>query len=56
MRQESVSEREIDALQTAMTELNQKSGLILTDNEEKEITFNGGKITVMPVYKWLLVS
>lgn len=32
----------------------EKNGLLLTDNEEKEIKFNGNKIMVMPVYKWLL--
>jgi predicted AAA+ superfamily ATPase len=29
-------------------------GLILTYDEEKELTFEGLKIRVMPVWKWLL--
>ncbi len=47
-------EREIKALVLAMDELKLKKGLILTEDEE-EIKVKNKTITVMPVYKWLLV-
>lgn len=47
-------DREINALKTAMKELNLKSGLILTKDEEDEFRFDGKTITVQPLYRWLL--
>lgn len=46
--------REIRALTAALDELKLKSGMILTYNEEDEMTVDGKTITVMPVYKWAL--
>lgn len=50
----ATKKREVDALSAAMAELKIKTGLILTMDDEDEIKFPGGKITVTPVYKWLL--
>jgi hypothetical protein len=30
-----------------------EEGFILTNDEERELTFEGAKIQVMPVWKWL---
>lgn len=54
MENSKTKEREVDSLKTAMTEMKKNIGYILTDNEEYEIDFDGGKILVMPAYKWLL--
>ena len=48
-------DREINALLNAMTELNLKNGLILTEDEEDIIEINKKKITILPVYKWLII-
>jgi hypothetical protein len=49
--------REIQGLREAMITLDLRDGLILTYNEEGERTVADiGKITVMPVWKWLLVE
>ncbi|MCK4532843.1 ATP-binding protein [bacterium] len=50
-----VREREIKALVLAMDELKLKKGLILTEDEEEEIKVKNKTITVIPVYKWLLI-
>lgn len=47
-------EREIKSLLEAMEELKLKEGLILTENEEKEIKAGDKIIKVMPIWKWLL--
>lgn len=47
-------EREIKATEAAMEELNLKKALILTADEDEIIRTEGGKITVMPVWRWLL--
>jgi uncharacterized protein len=47
-------EREIKALFEAMEELKLKTGLILTENEEREIKDRDKIIKVMPIWKWLL--
>lgn len=47
-------EREINGLVEALTNYKLKEGLILTDDEEDEITVNDYKIKVMPTWKWLL--
>ena len=46
--------REINALSAAMAELGLKSGTIVTRNEEEEIETNGGKIVIVPVWRFLL--
>ena len=46
--------REFQGLREAMSALAIDEGLILTYDEEKELTFEGLKIRVMPVWKWLL--
>lgn len=51
---EKTRDREIKALSSAMKEIKLKKGLILTMSEEEEIKIPNGKITVLPVYKWLL--
>jgi predicted AAA+ superfamily ATPase len=45
--------REFRGLREAMDALDIAEGLILTNNEEKEQTFDGAKIRIMPVWKWL---
>jgi len=47
-------EREIRALQKASVEIDAKRFLILTLDQEREISRNGLKIEVMPVWRWLL--
>lgn len=49
-----IREREINGLVEALTNYKLKEGLILTDDEEDEITVNDYKIKVMPTWKWLL--
>ncbi len=51
---EKNKEREINGLLEAMEELKTKKGLILTLDQEQEINHKKGKITVKPVWKWLL--
>ena len=46
-------EREIKGLQEALENLNLKEGLILTFDQEDELSVVNKKITVMPVWKWL---
>jgi len=46
--------REVTALQEAMAELGLKSALIVTRNEEKEIVTDSGRISVVPVWRFLL--
>lgn len=47
-------EREISSLSNAMNELNVKESYLLTGSEEGEELVNSKKITIMPVWKWLL--
>jgi hypothetical protein len=47
-------EREINGLLEAMVTFKLKEGLLLTQEQEEEITMNGKKIKVVPVWKWLL--
>lgn len=47
-------DRELSGLIEAMDKLKITQGIILTKNVEKNITKNGQKIKIMPVYKWLL--
>ncbi|MCF8225059.1 MAG: hypothetical protein K9J30_04190 [Bacteroidales bacterium] len=46
-------DREIDGILEAMQIHGLKKGLILTQNEEDEVTKNAKKIKIMPVRKWL---
>ena len=46
-------EREIKGLQEALENLNLKEGLILTFDQEDELSVVNKKITIMPVWKWL---
>ena len=50
----SNKEREIAGLLEAMETFHLKEGLLLTQEQEEEITENGKKIKVLPVWKWLL--
>ena len=45
--------REFRGLREAMNALDIGEGLILTNDEENELTFEGAKIRIMPVWKWL---
>lgn len=47
-------EREIKGIFEAMEKFKLKSGIILTNDQEEEMDFNGKKIIVMPVWKWIL--
>lgn len=46
--------RELKGLREAMKALSIEEGFILTNDEEKEMIFEGTKIKIMPVWKWLL--
>ena len=48
-------ERELSGLLEAMTTYNLSEGLILTDDTEEDIQRNGKKISIIPVWKWLLM-
>lgn len=47
-------EREISGLTEACMHLNVKKGILFTRDEEDEIRINDIRITVVPVWKWLL--
>jgi len=51
---EENEDREIKGLLEAITKHKLKEGLLLTYDEEKELIVENKKITVMPVWKWLL--
>lgn len=51
---EETKNREIESLRKAMRELKLKQGTILTNDEDEELSFDEGRITVKPVYKWLI--
>lgn len=46
--------RELKGLREAMTSFKIENGLILTNDEEGNLTFEGANIRVMPVWQWLL--
>lgn len=50
------SNREYDGLLEAINKYKLKYGLLLTYNQEDEIEYNGKKIIIKPVWKWLLES
>lgn len=56
MSSEKTRKRETEALLLAMDTFDLKEGLILTEDSEEEILLDNKKITVMPVWKWLLVD
>ena len=45
--------RELRGLREAMNAFAIEEGFILTNDEERELTFEGAKIQVMPVWKWV---
>ncbi len=47
-------EREIGGLVDAMDKFRLNRGMILTMEQEEEVTVKGGSISVVPVFKWLL--
>lgn len=51
---EKTKKREIDSLNRAMEELELNEGLILTYNTEDKLLIDKRKITILPVYKWML--
>ena len=48
------AEREIEGIKEAMEVYKLKKGLILTDDEEREIRYGRKRIIIRPVWKWLL--
>lgn len=46
--------REVTALSEAIAELGQKTGTIVTRNEEEKIKIDSGKIDVVPIWRFLL--
>jgi len=48
-------DREIQGLRDAMEELRTKQLTILTEDEEGSDSINGAEITILPLYKWLLL-
>lgn len=54
MSTEKTRKREIEGLIEAMEMYNLDSGVILTENEQEEVTIDGFKISIMPIWKWLL--
>lgn len=49
-----IRERELKSLKAAMSDLNIKESLIITYDEEEEITDKGFDIKVVPFWKWVL--
>ncbi|GAI06781.1 unnamed protein product [marine sediment metagenome] len=46
--------REFKGLREAMKAFTIEEGFIFTSDEEKELVYEGAKIRIMPVWKWLL--
>ncbi len=51
---ETNRERELGGLAACMAEFKVKNGLVLTYDQEDELVFEGKRIRVKPVWKWLL--
>lgn len=49
-------DREIQGLTEAMDTYSLDTGLILTEDEQDELTLNGKKISVYPTWRWLIES
>jgi uncharacterized protein len=47
-------QRELDGLLEALNSYNLKEGLLLTYDEEEEVTIKNKKISILPVWKWLI--
>lgn len=45
--------RELRGFREAMKALAIVEGFILTNDEERELTFEGARIQIMPAWKWL---
>lgn len=54
LKSPQTEKREVSALQEAMRELNLKSSIIVTRNEEKQIAVEAGTISVIPAWRFLL--
>ena len=54
LREVAVREREIRALGDALSKFKLSEGLILTEDEEQLLRWEGKRIRILPVYKWLL--
>jgi len=54
MAEPQTRKREVTALGETMVELGLKTGTIVTRNEEEEIKVYGGKIEVVPIWRFLL--
>lgn len=54
MPNDKTRKREIDGLLDVLTSYKLQSGLIITADEEEEITENGKTIKIIPAWKWLL--
>ncbi len=52
--QERINSEDFKTVREFMKKFNKKEGIILTKKDEKEMKFEEGKITLMPVWKWLL--
>jgi len=52
--QEKINSEDFKTMKEFMKKFNQKEGLMLTKNEEREIKFEEGIIKITPVWKWLL--
>jgi len=51
---EENKERELNGLAEALTFIKKDSGIILTINQSDELVFNDKKISVKPVWKWMM--
>ena len=54
MAEPQTRKREVTALRVAMVEMGLESGIIVTRSEEDEIKVSGGKISVVPAWRFLL--
>ncbi|NQU17425.1 MAG: ATP-binding protein [Candidatus Saganbacteria bacterium] len=54
LERSNVKDREFNALLFALKEFNLKQGLVLTEDEEDEVSISGKKILIKPLYKWIL--
>jgi hypothetical protein len=50
----AVRERETGALLDAMEEIKKNKGFLLTEDEKDTLTFANKKISVIPLYEWIL--
>ena len=51
---EETRKRELNGLKDAMKKHNLSQGLILTEDESEEFEYQGYKVTVKPIWRWLL--